>query len=68
MKLWKADALDKTSDAAPGTIVKVANEGIDICCGGRLLRATEIQMPGKKRVEVKAFLLGNKIEEGIVLE
>lgn len=68
MKLWKAEALDKASDALPGTIVKVSNEGIDICCGGRLLRATEIQMPGKKRVEVKAFLLGNNIEEGIVLE
>ncbi|MBR4019678.1 MAG: methionyl-tRNA formyltransferase, partial [Firmicutes bacterium] len=68
MKLWKAEVLEKSSDALPGTIVKVSNEGIDICCGGRLLRATEIQMPGKKRVEVKAFLLGNKIEEGIVLE
>jgi len=68
MKLWRAEVLDKNSDALPGTIVKVSNEGIDICCGGRLLRATEIQMPGKKRVEVKAFLLGNKIDEGIVLE
>ncbi len=68
MKLWKAEVLDKSSDAAPGSIVKVSNEGIDICCGGRLLRATEIQMPGKKRVEVKAFLLGNKIDEDIVLE
>jgi len=68
MKLWKAECLGKECDALPGTIVKVSNEGIDICCGGRLLRATEIQMPGKKRVEVKAFLLGNKIEEGIVLE
>ena len=68
MKLWKAEALDKKSDAEAGTIVKVSNEGIDICCGGRLLRATEIQMPGKKRVEVKAFLLGNKIDEDIVLE
>lgn len=68
MKLWKAEALDKESDAEAGTIVKVSNEGIDICCGGRLLRATEIQMPGKKRVEVKAFLLGNKIDEDIVLE
>ena len=68
MKLWKAVCLDKNSDAQPGTIVNVCNDGNDICCGGRLLRATEIQMPGKKRVEVKAYLLGNKIEEGIVLE
>ena len=68
MKLWKAEALDKTSDAAVGTIVKVSDEGIEICCGGRLLRATEIQMPGKKRVEVSAYLRGNSIEKDIVLE
>ena len=68
MKLWKAEVLDKASDALSGTIVGVSDAGIDICCGGRLLRATEIQMPGKKRVEVKAFLRGNAIEKDIVLE
>ena len=68
MKLWKAECPGKTCDAAPGTIVNVSNDGIDICCGGKLLRATEIQMPGKKRVAVKAFLLGNTIEKDIVLE
>lgn len=68
MKLWKAECIDKTSEAAPGTIVGVSDDGIDICCGGKILRATEIQMPGKKRVEVKAFLRGNQIEKDIVLE
>ena len=68
MKLWKAECIDKTSEAAPGTIVDVSDDGIDICCGGKMLRATEIQMPGKKRVEVKAFLRGNQIEKDIVLE
>lgn len=68
MKLWKAECIGVSSDAVPGTIVAVSDEGIDICCGGKILRATEIQMPGKKRVEVKAFLRGNQIEKGIVLE
>ena len=68
MKLWKAECLDENSDAEPGTIVGVSDAGIDICCGGKLLRATEIQMPGKKRVEVKAYLRGNTIEKDIVLE
>jgi len=68
MKLWKAECLEQKSDAVPGTIVNVSDAGVDICCGGRLLRVTEIQMPGKKRVEVKAFLRGNVIEKGIVLE
>jgi len=67
MKLWKAECTEKASEAEPGTIVSVSDEGIEICCGGRILRATEIQMPGKKRVEVKAFLRGNQIEKGVVL-
>lgn len=68
MKLWKAECPEKHSDAVPGTVVDVSDAGIDICCGGRLLRVTEIQMPGKKRVEVKAYLRGNTIEKDIVLE
>ena len=28
---------------------------------------TEIQMPGKKRVSVKEYLKGNKIEKGTIL-
>lgn len=67
MKLWKAECTEKASEAEPGTIVSVSDEGIEICCGGRILRATEIQMPGKKRVEVRAFLRGNQIEKGEVL-
>ena len=67
MKLWKAQCIGKSSDTANGTIVAVSDEGIDICCGGKILRATEIQMPGKKRVEVKAFLRGNSVEKGEIL-
>ena len=67
MKLWKAQCTGKSSDAVNGTIVAVSDEGIDICCGGSILRATEIQMPGKKRVEVKAFLRGNSVEKGEIL-
>ena len=67
MKLWKAECTGKKCEAEPGTIVSVLDEGIEICCAGSILRATEIQMPGKKRVEVKAFLRGNQIEKDVVL-
>ena len=67
MKLWKAECTGKLCDAEVGTIMAVSDEGIDLCCGGSILRATEIQMPGKKRVEVKAFLRGNQIEKGEIL-
>ena len=63
MKIWRAECLTQQSDAEYGTIVGVSDAGIDICCGGILLRATEIQLPGEKRVDVKSYLRGNKIEK-----
>lgn len=67
MKIWRAECSDQQSDAENGTIVDVSDTGIDICCGGSLLRATEIQLPGKKRVDVKSYLRGNKIEKNTLL-
>lgn len=67
MKIWKACCVDKECNEEAGTIVEVSNEGIDIAAGGKILRATEIQMPGKKRVSVEAFLRGNKIEKNTKL-
>lgn len=67
MKLWKAQVPGIRTDAADGTVVAAGDEGIDIAAGGEILRVTEIQMPGKKRVEAKAYLKGNSIEIGTVL-
>lgn len=67
MKIWQAVCLGQQSNAENGTIVNVSDEGIDICCGGSLLRATEIQLPGKKRVDIKAYLRGNTIEKNTLL-
>ena len=67
MKLWSGNVIDKSSQASFGTVVDVSDAGIDISCGGKILRIDEIQLPGKKRVEVSAFLRGNNIEKGTIL-
>jgi methionyl-tRNA formyltransferase len=67
MKIHVADVLDETSDAPSGTVIRASAEGLDIAAGGGVLRVTEIQMPGKKRVEIKEYLKGNSIEIGTVL-
>lgn len=67
MKIWCAVCINENTDAENGTIVNVSDEGIDICCGGSILRAMEIQMPGKKRVDIKSYLRGNKIEKDTIL-
>lgn len=67
IKFWKASVPELETDQKDGTVVAAADEGIDIVAGGGILRVTEIQMPGKKRVAVKAYLKGNSIEIGTVL-
>lgn len=67
IKLWKAEVPGKQTEKENGTIIDVSPEGIDIAAGGEVLRITEIQVPGKKRVAVKEYLKGNSIEIGTVL-
>ena len=68
MKLWKAEPLDeKTQGMEAGTIITADEKGLKIACGGRAILVTEIQVPGKKRIEVKEYIKGNRIKTGTVL-
>ena len=68
MKLWKAEPADENTEGIePGTVISADEKGLKIACGGRALLVTEIQMPGKKRVSVREYLKGNRIETGTVL-
>ena len=52
------------SDAPPGTIVRVAGDGIYVAAGGRVVVITDLQAPGKQRMEAGQFVRGNKIPVG----
>jgi methionyl-tRNA formyltransferase len=67
MKIWKAEVLDENADQADGTITGVSDQGIRVAAGGRTLLLTRIQMPGKKAMETREYLKGNKMEAGEVL-
>ena len=61
MKLYAAEETGETVSAKPGTIVAAA-KGIDIACGdGKVLRITELQAQGGKRMTAKAYLAGHPI-------
>lgn len=51
----------------PGTILGADEHGIRITCLDGYLTIKEIQLPGKRRMSVREFLLGNKIEKGYQL-
>ena len=67
MKLWQGQALPRETDQEPGTVLAAGPEGIDISAGGRILRVTQLQLPGKRRTPAGEYLKGNSIEIGKVL-
>ncbi len=69
LKLWKASVVDKDrKNNEPGKITSVDSNGFTVDCGIGSLYVTEIQVPGKKRVQVKDYLLGHKVEIGTLLK
>ena len=67
MKVWEADVLDAQSKEEPGTIVEVNKKEIIVATGSNDLALHEIQLAGKKRMQVQAFLLGYQVEVGTKL-
>lgn len=66
-KLWKAKVVDENTDKKPGTIVRVGKDCLAVQTGEGLLSLLEVQLEGKKRMEVDAFLRGYQVEEGTCL-
>ena len=68
LKVWAAEVTDPQLEAAPGTVTAAGPGGIDIAFKRGILKITEIQAPGKKKMPVDAFLRGNAIEIGRILQ
>ncbi len=73
MKIWGADvyvkaAISDSKERLPGTIAKIEKDGFYVQTGEGLLKVTELQIPGKKKMEAAAFLRGYQIQENDVLK
>ncbi len=67
LKLWAADVLDKEYSGAFGEIVELSSDRLLVKTGQGTLSLTEVQLEGKKRMEVSAFLRGYPLEKGMCL-
>lgn len=68
LKLWKSRlATLPKLDAAPGSVVAVAKEGVWVACGDQALLLTEVQPEGKSRMDAGAYARGYQIKKGVTL-
>ncbi len=78
LKLWAADVLSDGGDgcvpgqeasaAVPGQIVRSDRKNLVVKTGDGLLSIRELQLEGKKRMDVESFLRGYPVQEGAVFE
>lgn len=67
LKLTKACVLEGSTDAEPGTVVRLAAKGeglIVLSCGGGLIGVSGVVPEGKKKMTAGDYIRGRKIAEG----
>ena len=63
LKIYRARPVEGKGD--PGTVLRSsAKEGLFVACGEGALEVLEMQAPGGKRMNARAYLAGKKIEPG----
>ena len=62
IKVYRTEETGDKTQAQPGTVLVAGKQGIDVACGeGTVLRITELQAPGKKRMKAADYLRGRPI-------
>lgn len=68
LKLWEAWPEDIQASGCPGSLAAVERDAFFVNTGDGRLRVTKVQPEGKKRMEVKDFLLGYPLKAGMRFE
>ncbi len=67
LKIWEADVLDTEYEGSPGQIVELTKDSMLVKTGKGTLSLRQVQLEGKKRMEVSAFLRGYPLTKGMIL-
>ena len=66
LKLWDADVVEKEYEGVCGQVVEVTKDSLVVKTGKGGLSLKELQLQGKKRMDIGAFLRGYQITHGTV--
>lgn len=61
VKIWRGQKTDKACDQTPGSLVQQSDKLL-VACKDAWFSILEIQLPGKKRTPIDAFLRGNQLD------
>lgn len=65
LKIWQAESLPASPPLAAGKVITAnASEGVLVACKDGILRITELQKPGGKRLPAREFIRGFSLENG----
>ncbi len=67
LKIWEAEVLDRDYGGGFGSVVEITKDKLIVMTGMGALSLKEVQLEGKKRMDIASFLRGCKIEKGQLL-
>jgi len=67
LKIWCSQVTDRSTSAAPGTVVTIDKQGFAVATGAGVLQIIEVQPESKKRMAATIFCNGRGLEVGDVL-
>jgi methionyl-tRNA formyltransferase len=67
LRIWRAEVVHgaRAGDAPPGTVLAAAADGVCVATGDGVLRLTEMQRAGGKRLAAREFLAGFPLAAGM---
>lgn len=67
LKIWRAAAVDRPSQGEAGEVIEIGKDYFSVQTGAGILKVYELQLEGKKRMEVETFLRGYSLQTGMKL-
>ena len=67
LKIWSGLPMPATSSASPGSVLQLHTDAFDVATGDGVLRVTQVQRPGGKRISAAEFLHSQALTVGMVL-
>lgn len=68
LKIWSAEVAEWNEEGKPGQVVACDSNSLLVKTGDKALSIKELQLEGKKRMDISSFLRGYAVECGTVLE